>query len=121
MILEKDKLVELNKLGEKLRLWFIERGWDTKTDRGPTSYAIAAKKAGKIRVFFAACRALVVICCHEDGKTKVKVRQGSWTENIVSNVGWFAATGGTNLAFSLWSFAVQKQFESYAREALESC
>ncbi len=119
MNFEANGTVNLDLLGEKLRLWFVERKWEVKADRGPSSYAIQARKAGKIRVTFAACRALIVICQQEQGTTRVSVKQGSWTENIWSNVGWFIATGGTNLAFSLWSFEVQREFQNYVKRALE--
>ena len=119
MLIEKDRVVDLERLGEKLRLWFIERNYEVKTDKGPSTYAIRAKKSGKIRVVLAAVRALVVVCYHENEMTKVKVMQGSWTENIWSNLGWFVATGGMNLAFSLWSFEVQREFQNYVKLVLE--
>ena len=119
MDIEKTKLVNLDILGERLGLWFIERKWELKTERGPTTFALQARKAGKIRVFLAACRALIVICKHENGKTIVSVRQGSWTENIWSNAAWLVATGGTNLLFSLWSFEVQREFQNYVKSLLE--
>src|SRR6266404_6049929 len=115
MDIQSNRIVNLDVLGEKLRLWFVERKWDIKADRGPSTYIIQARKAGKIRVIFASCRALVVICKQEGLGTIVSVRQGKWTENIWSNAAWFLATGGMNLAFSLWSFQVQKQFQDYVR------
>lgn len=120
MIIEKRKAIDLDKLGEKIKLWFIENKWELKCDKGPSSYAIMAKKAGKIRVAFAACRALIVVCCCEDGVTKVKVKQGSWTENLWSNAAWFAATGGMNLLFTFWSFEVQREFQNYVKEVLDT-
>lgn len=119
MDIQKTRLVNLDVLGERIRLWFIERKWEVKTDKGPNSYAIQARKADKVRVFFAACRALIVVCKHENGKTIVSVRQGSWNENIWSNVAWLVATGGMNLAFSLWSFQVQREFENYVKDLLD--
>lgn len=119
MNFEVNETIDLDVLGERLRLWFVERKWEVKSARGPSSYAIQARKAGTIRVSFAACRALIVICQLENDKTRVSVKQGSWTENIWSNAIWFVATGGMNLAFSLWSFQIQRQFQSYVKEALD--
>jgi hypothetical protein len=112
MNIETNGMVDLDVLGERLRLWFVERKWEVKADRGPSSYAIQARKAGKIRISFAACRALLVICQQKEGKTTVSVKQGSWTENIWSNALWLVTTGGMNLAFSFWSFQVQRQFQN---------
>jgi len=119
MILSKDKLIDLRDLGKKLKLWFIERDWDVKTNVSQQYYTINARKTGYARRVIAACRALVVVCYHEGMSTKVKIEQGTWTENIVSNIGWFLATGGTNLAFSLWSYKVQKNFKNYAQSVLD--
>jgi hypothetical protein len=119
MDIEKDAPIDLEVLGEKLRLWFIERSWEVKVDKDPSTFVIQATKAGKVRIFFAACRALVVICQQEQGKTKLSVRQGRWTANIWSNLAWLVETGGTNLAFTLWSFEVQREFQNFARRVLD--
>lgn len=119
MVIERDKLIDLDILGEKLKMWFFERKYEVKTDKGVNTYVIKAKKTGKMRIFFSACRALIVICGCEDGKTKVKVKQGSWSENIWSNVVWFTATGGTNVLFTFWSFEVQREFQNYVKGILE--
>lgn len=115
MDIEKDALLDLDLLGEKLRLWFVERSWTIQTNRGPTSYVIQATKDGKLRMFFSACRALIVICRQENGKTIVSVRQGSWMKNIWSNLEWLVLIGGTNLAFTLWSFEVQREFQHFVK------
>jgi hypothetical protein len=119
MNFEKNGLVNLDVLGEKLRLWFVEKKWEVNVQRGPSSYAIQAKKTGKVRVIFAACRALIVICRFDEGKTRILVKQGSWSENLWSNFSWFVATGGMNLAFSLWSFEVQREFQKYVKKVLD--
>ncbi len=118
--LERNKRVDLEKLGDKLRLWFIERDWQVRTHKGKESYAISARKAGKLRMTFAACRALNVICTHASNGTKVKIKQGSWGENIAINAAWLAATGGMNLAFTFWSLEVEREFKNYARSVLDS-
>jgi hypothetical protein len=119
MDLESNGTIDLDVLGERLRLWFVQRKWEVEATRGPSSYAIQARKAGIIRISFGACRALIVVCQQEPGKTKVSVRQGSWTENIWSNAAWFVTTGGMNLAFTLWSFQVQRQFQNYVKQVLD--
>ncbi len=119
MLIERHTLVDLEALGDNLRVWFVEKDWDIiKTERGASAYTIVAKKESELRQVFAACRALTVICRHEGGSTKIKVSQGDWTKNLLSNLAWFAVTGGTNLAFSLWSFEVQREFQNFAQETL---
>lgn len=118
MLIEENRLINLELLSERLKLWFINRNWEIKTDKNKNTYAIMARKNNAMRKFFSACRALVVICGHENGKTMIKVKQGSWAENIWSNVGWFIVTGGTNIIFSLWSFEVQREFQNYVRDVL---
>ncbi len=119
MDIERDASLNLEELGEKLMLWFVEKKWSIKIDRGPSAYVIQATKAGKIRIFFSACRALIVICRHEEGKTIISVRQGNWTLNILSNIEWLLSTGGMNLAFTLWSFEVQREFQNFAKRTLD--
>src|SRR5215831_7004104 len=114
MDLVRNATVDLDILGERLSFWFVERSWNIQADVNPTHYIIQASKAGKVRIFFAACRTLVVICRHDEGKTLVSVRQGRWTKNIWSNLAWFVGTGGTNLAFTLWSLEVQREFQNFA-------
>jgi hypothetical protein len=118
MDIQRDGSLNLDVLGEKLRLWFTEKKWTVKTEKGPTSYVIQATKDSTLRMIFAACRALVVICRQEAGKTIVSVRQGNWTENILSNMAWFLETGGMNLAFTLWSLEVQREFQNYVKKIL---
>jgi len=118
MDIEKEGPLDLDLLGEKLKLWFIEKSWTIQTDRGPTSYVIQATKDGKLRMFFSACRALIVICHQQENKTIVSVRQGSWSKNIWSNLEWLVLRGGTNLAFTLWSFEVQREFQHFVKKVL---
>jgi hypothetical protein len=119
MDIERSATVDLEVLGEELRVWFIERSWNINIDKNPSTYVIQATKAGKVRRVFAACRALVVICRHEEGKTRISVRQGRWTENIWSNLESLILIGGMNLGFTLWSFEVQREFQHFAKKALE--
>jgi hypothetical protein len=79
-----------------------------------------AKKSGTVRVVFAACRALIVTASHSNGDTIIEIKQGSWSENLWSNAGWFLATGGANLAFTLWSYEVEREFKNYAKGVLDS-
>lgn len=120
MLLEKTGKLDLTKLGEKLKLWFVERDWDVQSEPGVNTYTIKARKVDTLREIFGACRALVVTCYYEGNTTKVKIGQGSWTENILSNAGWLIATGGANLAFTFWSFEVEREFTSYAHDVLDN-
>ena len=121
MELERQELLDLAELGDTLLQWFISRNWEVRTFKGAHLYSIQAKKTNPVRKFFCANRALVVQCSHDGGRTRVRIGQGSWSDNIWGNVIWFAATGGTNLLFSLWGFEVQREFKNYVKQALNNC
>ena len=52
-------------------------------------YAIRAKKEHALRIIFSAGRALVVVLYPQEGYKKIKVGQGSWNQNIISNLAYF--------------------------------
>jgi hypothetical protein len=110
-----NKIIDLETIGTKVRKWFLDKNWTVKVHKENNMYGIEAQKKDKLRITFGACRALTFICWHEKGKTRLTIKQGSWAENIASNLGWFFLTGGANLAITAWSFVVQKQFEQFVK------
>lgn len=118
-ILERNKTINLIRLGDALVSWFAERDWSIKTNKSDTCYSINAKKTNEIRKIFCANRALSVVCSHEGSSTKIKISQGDWTDNLIGNVIWYFATGGANLAFTIWSLRVQKEFRNFAESVLD--
>jgi hypothetical protein len=110
-----NRIIDLETIGSKVRKWFLEKKWTVKVHKESNMYGIEAEKKDKIRITFGACRALTFICWHESGYTRIKIKQGSWAENIASNFAWIVATGGANLAITAWSFVVQKQFEEFVK------
>ena len=112
-------ILDTKAIADGVKRWFNERDWDVKTDATENNHYIRAHKSNWWRAVVGADRALVVhVYSNKDG-TFVDVGQGDWTTNIVSNVIWAFATGGTNIAISGWSFISQKQLQSYIQELFD--
>jgi len=118
MILQKNKLIDLTELGDKLTLWFFENDWNIKTNKTKEYYIIDAEKTGIIRDTFCANRTLKVKCSHEGTFTKVEIKLGSLRKAAEANLGWLIITGGTWGAFTLWSLKVKNDYKKYAESVL---
>lgn len=113
------KPLDLNEMARQIQDWFEQRHFENKLLEDNGAYIVKARKSSKWRAVLGADRALNVILGHENGGTKVMVKQGDWTTNIVSNTIWLVATGGTNILISGWSFVLQKQLQSYIQSLLD--
>jgi hypothetical protein len=111
-------LVDARAVAKAIQDWLDCRRFETKALQAGASYFVKARKASVLRAVVGADRALEIEVGQADGKTIVDVRQGSWTTNVVSNLGWLLVTGGMNLAFSGWSVIIQKELESHIRSVL---
>jgi hypothetical protein len=111
-------LVDVRGVAKAIQDWLDCRRFETKALQAGDSYFVKARKSSVLRAVAGADRALEIEVGHADGKTVVDVRQGSWTTNVVSNLGWLLVTGGMNLAFSGWSIVIQKELESHIRSVL---
>ena len=111
--------VDLLQAARRIQSWFDIKGFETKAVEHSGMYCLRARKASAFRAFLGADRALEVAFRISNNQTEIDVRQGSWKTNVVSNAIWLVATGGMNLAFSGWSFMLQKELESHIREVLQ--
>ncbi len=114
-----EKQLNLKNIADGVTQWLEFKSWQTKVEKVEGNYYVRARKSSWWRAAIGADRALVIhIYSNEEG-TSVAVGQGDWTTNIWSNVFWFVATGGTNIAISGWSFVLQKQLQQYVKEMLD--
>ena len=113
-----NKNMDLVELGDKLLIWFLERGWEFHTNRSEREYIISAKKTDALRQLFCANRALNVRCYREGDQTYVKIVQGPYIDNLMGNLTWLMLTGGTNVLISAWSLRVEGQFKEYTQKLL---
>ncbi|MCP4106951.1 MAG: hypothetical protein GY749_15670 [Desulfobacteraceae bacterium] len=114
------KPLDLSDIAWRIKQWFDEKKFENKVLEDNGSYIVKARKSSIWRAVMGADRAINIIIEHsENSGTLVNVKQGDWTTNIVSNAVWFVFTGGANLAFSGWSFVLQKQLEKYIQDILD--
>lgn len=120
------KAVDIEDVARQINDWFLERNFETRTEKAEYGLLIKARKSSVLRSIAAADRALVARISNDSGSTEVVIRQGSWVANLTSNTAWNAAlialTGGGALvvtgSVSGWSFMVQHKLVVYIRKIL---
>lgn len=112
--------VDTRELARRVKVWFDEKGFETKAFGQDGSYLVKARKSSTFRSVIGADRAIEVGVRAAEGETRVLVSQGSWKTNVISNAAWLFVTGGLNLAISGWSIVIQKDLESHVREVLKA-
>ncbi len=112
-------VVDTREVARRVKIWFDEKGFETKAFGQDDSYLVKARKSSTLRSVIGADRAIEVGVRAADGETLVYVCQGSWKTNVISNAAWLFVTGGINLAISGWSLVIQKDLESYVRDVLK--
>jgi hypothetical protein len=111
--------VDTREVARRVKIWFDEKGFETKAFGQDNAYLVKARKSSTLRSVIGADRAIEVGVRAADGETRVNVCQGSWKTIVISNAAWLFVTGGINLAISGWSLVIQKDLEGYVREILE--